>query len=416
MDRVDQRGFKNQRSDFLSAAEAARFLGVKRQTLYAYASRGLLRSEPGARGRGHRYSRSDLERLKSRGEARAGHGPVAAAALRWGEPVLATAISSIRTSGPAYRGHSAVDLAREGKSFEAVAELLFTGTLTREAEWPGSDAAALMKRLPDETAATPPLHALMALVPRLALLDEDRFGAPKEAEWARARRLIRAMAAALAPSPTERTRALAARTVAESMAIALGASPRRAASAIDRTLILLADHELNASTFAARVVASTGADLYACVTGGLAALTGPRHGAFSDRVEALLDEVGAAKHARDVIQARTGRGEALPGFGHPLYPNGDPRVTPLFELSDRLGARSERVATLRAVVREMARSKRELPNVDFGLVAVVHALGLPRGSATALFAIGRTAGWIAHALEQREAQYLLRPRAEYVGP
>src|SRR6185436_12773289 len=147
MDRVDQRGLKNQRSDFLSAAEAARFLGVKRETLYAYTSRGLLRSEPGARGRGRRYSRSDLERLKARGEARAGHGPVAAGALRWGEPVLATAISSIRVSGPAYRGQSAVDLARSGASFESVAELLFTGTLARDARWPGSDAANLLKRL-----------------------------------------------------------------------------------------------------------------------------------------------------------------------------------------------------------------------------------------------------------------------------
>jgi citrate synthase len=417
MDRVDQRGLKNQRSDFLSAAEAARFLGVKRQTLYAYASRGLLRSEPGVRGRGRRYSRSDLERLKARGEARAGHGPVAAGALRWGEPVLATAISSIRASGPAYRGQSAVDLARSGASFEAVSELLFTGTPAHEVEWPGADAVNLLKRLRDEPPpSTPPLHALMALVPRLALLDEDRFGAPNEAELTRARRLIRAMAAALAPSRAQTARALGASSVAESLAIALGAPPRRAARAIERTLILVADHELNASTFAARVVASTGADLYACVTGGLAALTGPRHGAFSDRVEALLDEVGDPKNARDAIQARTSRGEGLPGFGHPLYPNGDPRVPPLFELAEQLSSRGHRLATLRAIEREMQRARREAPNLDFGLVAVVHALGLPRGSATALFAVGRTAGWIAHALEQREAAYLLRPRAEYVGP
>jgi citrate synthase len=417
MDRVDQRGFKNQHSDFLSAAEAARFLGVKRQTLYAYASRGLVRSEPGSRGRGRRYSRFDLERLKTRGEARSGHGPVAAGALRWGEPVLATAISSIRASGPAYRGQSAVELARDGTSFEAVAELLFTGTLARDAVWTGEGAAVILKRARDtRPASTPPLHALMALVPRLALFDEDRFGASNEAEWARARRLIRAMAAALAPSRTELARALAARSVAESVAIALGAPPRRAARAIERTLILVADHELNASTFATRVVASTGADLYACVTGGLAALTGPRHGAFSDRVEALLDEVGEPENAREAIQARTSRGEALPGFGHPLYPSGDPRVPPLFDLAEQATARSLRLATLRAVVREMERGKREPPNLDFGLVAVIHALGLPRGSATALFAIGRTAGWIAHALEQREAAHLLRPRAEYVGP
>lgn len=416
MDRVDQRGFDNQRPDYLPASEAARFLGVKRATLYAYASRGLVRSEPGPKGRGRRYARSDLERLKSRGAARAGHGPVAAAALRWGEPVLATAISSIRETGPAYRGHSAVDLAERNVSFEAVGELLFAGTLVLDAHWPGRESLVALKRAHFEFPSThPPLHTLLALVPRLALYDADRFGAPKEAECARARRLIRAMVAALARSRDELARASSADSVSEAISIALGA-PRRARAAIDQTLILVADHELNASTFAARVVASTGADLYACVTGGLAALTGPRHGAFSDRIEALLDEVGDAGRARDVIQNRSSRGEAIPGFGHPLYPEGDPRVPPLLELAGELAPRGNRLATLRAVMQAMQRAGREPPNLDFGLVAIVRALGLPRGAATALFAVGRTAGWIAHALEQREAGYLLRPRANYVGP
>src|SRR5215475_4970449 len=112
MDPVDQRGFDNQPSEYISAAEAARLLGVKRATLYAYASRGLVRSEPGPKGRGHRYSRADLVRLRTRGDARAGHGPVAAGALRFGEPVLATAISSITAEGPLYRGVPSTKLCR----------------------------------------------------------------------------------------------------------------------------------------------------------------------------------------------------------------------------------------------------------------------------------------------------------------
>jgi len=223
------------------------------------------------------------------------------------------------------------------------------------------------------------------------------------------------MAAGLSPDRRGIVRAAAADSVADALTIALGA-PKRARAAFDQALIVVADHELNASTFAARVVASTGADLYACVTGGLAALTGPRHGAFSDRVEALLDEVGDESRARDTIQSRTSRGESIPGFGHPLYPDGDPRVPPLLELAAELAPRGDRLATLRAVIRAMQRSEREAPNVDVGLVAIVRAVGLPRGSATALFAVGRTAGWIAHALEQRETGYLLRPRADYVGP
>ena len=130
MSRIDQRGFDNQlRDGLVSAAEAVRLLGVKRATLYAYVSRGLVRSVPGESGQGRRYARSDLLRLQARRDARSGHGPVAAAALRWGEPVLETAISDITVRGPRYAGHDAVELAARGVSFERTAELLWTSTL-----------------------------------------------------------------------------------------------------------------------------------------------------------------------------------------------------------------------------------------------------------------------------------------------
>src|SRR5215831_4677090 len=147
MDQVDQRGFDNQRSDYVSAAEAVRILGVKRATLYAYASRGLVHSVPGPKGRGHQYSRSDLDRLCSRVEARAGHGPVAAGALRFGEPVLMTSISSIAKEGPLYRGRSAVELSLRGASYESVAELLWSGTLPSSPAWPVEEARGLVERL-----------------------------------------------------------------------------------------------------------------------------------------------------------------------------------------------------------------------------------------------------------------------------
>jgi citrate synthase len=417
MDQVDQRGFDNQPSETLSARDAAKRLGVKVETLYAYASRGLLRSVPAEHGRGKRYPLSDVERLKARTDARAGHGPVAAGALRWGEPVLATAISSIQTDGPRYRGQAAVDLARRDVGFENVAELLWTGELAAGARWPASGGLERMTRisgaLPDGSA---PLPALLAAIPLLALADSERFAAPPEVEWERARRLLRALAAVLGSTlgGEQAARAYRAPTLAEGVAIALGA-PRKGRTAIDRVLILCADHELNASTFAARVVASTGADLYACVAGALAALTGPRHGAASDRVEAMLEEVGEPERAREVISARLSRGDAIPGFGHPLYPDGDPRVLPMLESARELAGDGPRLASVLAVLSAMRRARREPPNLDFGLVAVVRALGLKRGSASALFALGRTAGWIAHALEQREAGYMIRPRAEYVG-
>ena len=402
----------------MSARDAAKRLGVKLQTLYAYASRGLLRSVPAERGRGRRYPLADVERLKARTDARAGHGPVAAGALRWGEPVLATAISSIASDGPRYRGHSAVELARSEVGFESVAELLWTGTLATGRRWPLNDGLERVMRISNVVPnRSSPLPALLAAIPLLSLTDPERFAAPPEAEWERARRLLRALVAVLGSmlGGDVAARAHRAPTLAEATAIALGAPARKGRAAIDRVLILCADHELNASTFAARVVASTGADLYACVAGALAALTGPRHGAASDRVEALLEEVGEPERARAAISSRLSRGDAIPGFGHPLYPEGDPRVPPMLDSARELAGESARLATVLAVLSAMRRARREPPNLDFGLVAIARALGLKPGSASALFALGRTAGWIAHALEQRDAGYLIRPRAEYVG-
>ena len=407
----------------MSAQEAARLLGVKLQTLYAYTSRGLVRSTAGPRGPARVYLRADLERLKARVEARAGHGPVAAGALRWGEPVLSTAISAIRETGPDYRGLAAVQLATDGVSFEAVADLLWTGTLgAKKLTWSVDGVAAALRSVRATLAGgAGPLEAMLAAVPRLALGDPDRFAASREEEWARARRLVRVLAAAVGSARGEDVAVAAARqpSVASSLAVAFGLSPRAARGVIDRTLVLAADHELNASTFAARVVASTGADLYACLTGALAALTGPLHGAASDRVESLVDEVGVPERAREVICARAGRGDAIPGFGHRLYPGGDPRVPPMLQALQgaSLDARGRRErALVMALCEAMARGRREPPNLDLGLVAVRRALGIPRRGGSTLFAIGRIAGWVAHAIEQREAGYLLRPRAEYVGP
>ena len=413
---VDQRGFDDQRSEFLGAAEAARLLGVKRATLYAYASRGLVRSEPGPKGRGHRYSRTDLERLRTRVDARAGHGPVAAGALRWGEPVLSTAISYIGPDGPRYRGASAVELSR-GTSFEGVAELLWSGPSDASTAWPSGDARRLVAQLASEIpAGHPPLYTLLVAAPRLALLDAARFASPRAAELERARTLVRSLSAlsALSFAPERAVRAAAAPRIAQCAAIALGA-PARSVPVIERTLVLCADHELNASTFAARVVASTGADLYAAIAAALAAMTGPRHGGASDRVEAFVEEVAEPRHAEAVVTARTVRGESIPGFGHPLYPKGDPRVPPLLEAASSSTRKPRSLATVLSIAAAMKSARREPPNLDFALVAVARALGLPKGAASALFALGRTAGWVAHALEQREAGHLLRPRAQYVG-
>ncbi|MFT3769525.1 MAG: citrate synthase [Minicystis sp.] len=406
---------------WLSGREAAAFLGVKRETLYAYASRGLVRSEAGAEGRGRRYRREDLERLKARSDARAGHGPVAAGALRWGEPVLESALTAIDEVGPRYRGHAAVKLA-EQSSFEAVAELLWTGTLPEErpawrAPGLGLKAAPLAAMLPERCH---PLTALSLAVPAIGAGDPGRFDASPEAEKKRARALILRMAALIGfagGGVAAAREAVAAETVARAALIGLGARPTaRAERAVDRALVLIADHELNASSFTVRVAASARADLYACVSAGLATLSGPRHGGMCDRVEALVAETKHAERARAVVEDRTRSGAGVPGFGHPLYPHGDPRAESMIAAAMDLGPRNPGVMTLMALVEAMRALGHEPPTSDIGLVGVTLALGLPPGSAAALFALGRAAGWVAHAFEQRESESLLRPRARYVGP
>ena len=183
----------------------------------------------------------------------------------------------------------------------------------------------------------------------------------------------------------------------------------RAAELIRVALVLCADHELNASAFAVRVVASTGASLSACVSAGLSALSGPRHGGTTSLVEILFEETERYGNAAGVVQERLRRGDILPGFGHPLYRDGDPRATALLGLLPPDPTRE-------ALREAMDAIGGKLPNVDFALVSLRRALRLRPGSALALFAIGRTAGWIAHALEQQADDELVRPRARYSGP
>lgn len=408
---MDQHGFDNQRI-YLSARHAAEFLDVKVATIYAYASRGMVRTMKD--GRGRQYAADDLTRLKARHDARSGHGPVAAGALRWGEPVLESSITHIEPTGPAYRGVPAVELASAGVSFEEVAELLWVGRLSEAKPFP---AGKLPGRLPSVPKGATRFAALSMAVASLAAADPHGFaGTPADA-LAPARALLRRLAAALAlgERPGQVAPALAAPSIAAAAALALGLRRRADIPAIDKALVLVADHELNASTFAARIAASAGADLYACVAAGLATASGPRHGAASARVETLVETTGKPENARKLVAERIRRGEEIPGFGHPLYPAGDPRAVPLLELARRHTS-DRRVATLLALIKAMRDAGREAPNIDVGIVALTLSLRLPPGSASGLFVLGRSAGWIAHALEQRASGVLLRPRARYIGP
>lgn len=411
------------KDEFIDAREASELLGVKLQTLYAYASRGLIASVAGSSGRARLYARADLERLRARHDARSGHGPVAASALRWGEPVLDSSLTAIDARGPHYRGLSAVELASSGSPFESVAELLWGGALPEQAPvWPRAsfDLKSLSPLLPDDAS---PLTTLSLLVPAMAARDPERFAAPRDADIARARLLLTTMASSLAPparapaaKAPPRSKGRAPSGLAASLAAALGHPGAEAAALLNLALILVADHELNVSAFTVRVAASAGADLYACVGAALAAVSGPLHGGACDRIEALVQDVGKPERARAAITERARRGETIPGFGHPLYPEGDPRAVPLLKAIEKFATKSPPLRTLMAIVKAMGDTDRGRPTIDTAMVALALSLGARPGTAAGLFALGRAAGWVAHVLEQRDAGHLLRPRARYIGP
>jgi citrate synthase len=189
----------------------------------------------------------------------------------------------------------------------------------------------------------------------------------------------------------------------------------RGAGLLRATLVLCADHELNVSSFTARCVASAGSHPYAVVIAALAALEGPRHGGASARAESMLASIRKAGQVRAAVEARLRRGESVDGFGHPLYPNGDPRARALLGWLGEAYGRSAEYRFVAEVARVAAGTAGEQPNVDFALAAVARVLGLPPGAPLMLFAIGRSVGWIGHALEQYATGALIRPRARYVG-
>jgi citrate synthase len=257
------------------------------------------------------------------------------------------------------------------------------------------------------------VDVLRAAVTRAGFDDVERFSASPDAELRLARRLI---VGALHAWVAQRECTTGPHeSVAASIASAFGLRASDAElRAVDAALVVVADHELNASTFTARVAASAGADVYACMSAALATFSGPKHGGACDRCAAFLSEVARSGSARSVLGERMQRGESPPGFGHPLYPEGDPRFRLLVQVAEALG--TERVPSW---LDELGEAAVEMglgaPNSDMGLALLARALGAPEEGAVTLFAVGRMAGWIAHVLEQRAQGFLLRPRARYVG-
>lgn len=385
----------------LTSAEVAHRLRIKPATLYAYVSRGLLTSVRLPGERQSRFRVADVERLAARTQATRPDRDQA--------PAMHTALTLIAYGRLHYRGADAADLAGTTR-FEEAAHFLWTG----ERDTP--DFVAPSHTLDIARAATShlpprarPVDRLPIVVAVAAAADPLRFDLSLPTVTALAPALLATMVDALptlGPEPVDST--FAARLWAK-----LTAAPATPAGihALNAALVLLADHDLAASTIAVRVAASTRAHPYAAVSAGLGALDGPKHGAVGATVYRMI-ETAQRDGAEIAVAEQLQIGSHLPGFEHRLYPDGDPRGAALLAHTRELGNGS-----LRTTLEELENVAARRPNVDLGLAALAHATGMGAGGPELIFAIARTAGWIAHVIEEyAQPPHRFRWRSGYTGP
>lgn len=400
-------------NDFLTSSEARSLLGVKPQTLYAYVSRGLIRTVPvNESGKKRLYQRTDVEKLRSRADARAGHGPAAAAAMQHGEPIIVSEITELTPAGPCYRGRPALELA-ENASFEQVANLLWVGELTPHEAWgPFLPLPAIYHELARQVHESYRGASILRLFATYAL--GCAFEPRDEPPLLTARRILLTFAGCFgyltsrgAYRPPRDGQSIA-QAVLESCELPTDAQSVRA---IDVALILLADAELAPETFVARVAASCRADLAPCIVAAIESSSGQiiEH----RRVAELLDDVRSREHFLERVAACQRRGEAPPGFNPSLYAGHDPRALRFVELARARSQNNVVVEIVSSFLKEDARSMGLYVKALLGIDVFARAMRLPAGAVPGLFFLARAAGWVAHILEQYASGTRLRPRAKF---
>jgi citrate synthase len=389
---------------YLSAREASAELAISPATLYAYVSRGLIRSEPSPDSRSHRYRAEDVRGLKERRVP--APEPRGLRSFDADLPVLDSAIGTITEQGAIYRGVNCVDLS-EKDTLEHTATLLWDVTSVDPFAPDNCPSVSdAMRTIAEAAHRAAPIDRAIAVLALAASADPRAFTRAPDGRAMVGGRIVRLLVA------TMLNRSTSPEPLHLQIAQAWAPDNKHAPDLIRRALVLLADHELNASTFTVRCAASTGLNLYDSVIAGLAALKGPKHGGAgvlaSQLVKTMVD-----KDVGPVVRERVALGERFAGFGHGVYKRGDPRAMSLLEALTRAGAPRK---FTREIPERIAEATGEFVNIDYALAVLVHALRMPAGSELALFAMARSVGWIAHASEQLQHGKLIRPRARYVGP
>jgi citrate synthase len=407
-------------ADYVACREALAILDVKPQTLYSYVSRGLVR-RISPNGRSSFYSRADIQRLRARSEARSGHGAVAGSALHWGEPVLVTGITEITVQGPRYRRHLALHLVRDGYSLEAVAEYLWTAIEpSKSVNWRmDKSVARIASQLGKLVEHYPNLHIRQLLMEAVLLhsmgggLDHGDQAEPPPIATARA--LIQALGGAMGFIGPHRIfmRQASGESIACVLARAFGVEPsERQVRAINAACVLLADHEFTPGTFTARIASSAGVDLHSCIGAALQVHFGSALGLRCDRIEQMLRQQLLRWIAPSDRQIDPSLVQA--GFKHPLYVNGDPRAHKIVELALELDQHAQAARSALGRLRKIEDGGGNL-TLDSALVVFCRALGIESPAAGALLAFSRAVGWIAHVIEQRQQDFMIRPRGKFVG-
>jgi citrate synthase len=399
-------------TEWLGAGEAARRLGIKQATLYSYVSRGVLRRRTGEDGRSSLFDAGEVESLARRGRPR---HPGA------GEFVIESALTELTSDRACYRGLDITALAARYE-LEDAAWLLWTGELTRRDRGPWRAPEAALRAGRAAQAALPPgtlpLERFGVIVPALAATDPLRLQLDPPAVITAARAIMAGLVDCLPVSAGVGGDGSGGASLTERLwgKLCPGSPDDGLKGALRAALVLLADHELAASTFAARVAASVRADPYAVVATGLGAAGGALHGGASLGVEAILAAAAGPQDVARAVGSLLRRGERIPGFGHFVYRSGDPRAAFLLGEIRARAPRSPRLAVADALAREVVSRGLPTPNIDFALAVLASVAGMVPGAAEAVFAVARTAGWIGHALEEYARHAPLRPRARYTGP
>jgi citrate synthase len=389
---------------YLSAREASAELAISPATLYAYVSRGLIRSEPSSDSRSRRYRAEDVRSLKERRTPSL--DPRGLRSFDADLPVMDSAIATITAEGPIYRGVSCIELA-QADTLEHAATLLWDVTDVD----PFSDdncphVSGEMRAVGDAASHAAPIDRTIAVLALAASADPGAFTRAPDGRAMVGGRIMRLVVATMLnakPLPDPLHLQIARRWAP---------NDKRAADLIRRALVLLADHELNASTFTVRCAASTGLNLFDSVIAGLVALKGPKHGGAGVLAAQLLKTLVDGEVA-PLVRERVALGERFAGFGHGVYKHGDPRARALLDALAHAGAAPKLV---KEIPDRIAEATGEFVNIDYALAVLLHVLGQVPGNELVLFAMARTVGWIAHACEQLQHGGLIRPRARYIGP